>query len=469
MFDARDDYQQQHQQGKKNPTLRKDYPPAYLEWQRIVTKKMSHLSKPQAVGLAMWSFGIAVTHCCGLSTVTVFLAEVLGQKENNIRERLRQWYKEGSDRGGRKRASIDVKASFVPLLQWILSWWSSESKNLVLAADASTLGERFTVLLISVVVRGCGIPVAWKIVGATDKGSWKPYWIELFEQIQSGIPHDWKVIVTTDRGLYAKWMYEAIKQCQWHPFMRINQQGFYHLTSHQRGFSPAWMPLQELIVKVDQHFQGHVTCFKSNSLSCTLLARWDQGYSDPWLIVTDLPPSEATICWYGMRSWIECLFKDLKRGGLGWHHTKMTDPQRAERLWLAIAVATLWMVSLGGKADASIRENSLSLFEPEGFDGEKSTQQADSGSSSSKVSPESQSTTPENDRSLIEPVQSSPTPMEINFYTEEASVPGLPHRSNQPRWLSCFRRGFVRLLAALIKQDPLPTVGLIPDYSFATG
>lgn len=284
----------------KNRLLRKDYPTAYLEWQRIVTTKMTHLSKPQAVVLAMWSFGIAVTHCCGLSTVTVFIAELLGQKQNNIRERLRQWYKEKPPRPDRKLANLDVRASFVPLLQWILSWWSDSSKNLVLAADASTLGERFTVLLISVVVRGCGIPVAWKIVGATDECCWKPYWIELFELIKPGIPHDWKVIVTTDRGLYALWMYEAIKQCHWHPFMRINQQGFYRLTSHERGFSPAWMPLQDLIVKVGQHFQGHVTCFKSNSLSCTLLARWDEGYSDPWLIVTDLPPMDAKIYWYGM-------------------------------------------------------------------------------------------------------------------------------------------------------------------------
>jgi len=43
--------------------------------------------------------------------------------------------------------------------------------------------------------------------------------------------------------------------------------------------------------------------------------------------------------WYSMRSWIECLFKDSKRGGLAWHHTKITDPKRAERHWLAIAIA----------------------------------------------------------------------------------------------------------------------------------
>ena len=31
-----------------------------------------------------------------------------------------------------------------------------------------------------------------------------------------------------------------------------------------------------------------------------------------------------------MRSWIECSFKDTKRGGFDWHQTKTTDPVRAE-------------------------------------------------------------------------------------------------------------------------------------------
>lgn len=91
---------------------------------------------------------------------------------------------------------------------------------------------------------------------------------------------------------------------------------------------------------VGQGWAAPVTGLKNNSLVCTLLAQWDRGYTDPWLIVTDLSPQQAHSCWYAMRSWIECLFKDIERGGLGGHHTKMPDPQRVERLWLAIAVAT---------------------------------------------------------------------------------------------------------------------------------
>ena len=203
-----------------------------------------------------------------------------------------------------------------------------------IALDATTLSDRFTVLAICVVYRGCGIPVAWKIVEATKPGSWKPHWLSLLSDISTHIPHDWFVIVTTDRGLYADWLYKKIKSIGWHPFMRINQIGQFKLTGDQE-----WQSLNALVPQVGQSFQGMVTCFKTHSIECTLLGRHDQGYAEPWLIVTDLSPEIANVCWYSMRCWIECLFKDNKRGGFSWHHTKIADPKRAERHWLALSVA----------------------------------------------------------------------------------------------------------------------------------
>ena len=83
-------------------------------------------------------------------------------------------------------------------------------------------------------------------------------------------------------------------------------------------------------------------------------ACWEKGYEHAWLIITDLEPEQANICWYGLRTWIECGFKDNKRGGWQWQNSKITDPARAERIWLAISVATLWLVSVGGEADAKM-------------------------------------------------------------------------------------------------------------------
>ena len=44
-------------------------------------------------------------------------------------------------------------------------------QQIALAMDASTLGQRFTILSICVVIRGCAIPVAWKVVEATRAGA----------------------------------------------------------------------------------------------------------------------------------------------------------------------------------------------------------------------------------------------------------------------------------------------------------
>lgn len=60
------------------------------------------------------------------------------------------------------------------------------------------------------------------------------------------------------------------------------------------------------------------------------------------MVLTDLSPEEADVCWYGMRTWIESGFKDFKRGLWGWHHSKMQEASRVERLWLAMAVAQVW-------------------------------------------------------------------------------------------------------------------------------
>ncbi len=189
--------------------------------------------------------------------------------------------------------------------------------------------KRFTVLVISVVYRGCAIPVAWRVVGAEQKGAWEPHWLGLLKKLAGCVPEHWTVIVTLDRGLYSPWLYAKIVSLGWHPFMRINKQG------HFRPLGEAkFRGLATAAPTVGSAWCGKVDCFsqETSRLQFTLLARWDEGYEEVWLIVTDLAPEQATAVWYGMRSWIEGGFKDTKRGGWHWHQTKMTDPQRAERL-----------------------------------------------------------------------------------------------------------------------------------------
>jgi len=322
------------------------------QWTAEVGTAFPNLSKPQATALAWWSFGMVLARSCALTTVAFFLAKLLLQGVPTLLGRLREFYQEApaksGSRRGHQRQQLEVTTCFGPLLRWILQGWPNQ--QLAVAIDASTLGTLFTVLCVSVVYRGCAIPVAWKIVPATGKGSWQPLWLSLLASFAGCVPPGWTVLVTADRGLWAKWLFEGIRKLGWHPLLRINQGG----TFRPQGWVH-FVPLASLTPQVGSQWRGRGTAFSTATaqLECTLLAFWGAGHAEVWLLLTDLPPESGQATWYGLRSWIEQFFKDCKRGGWQWQRTRMTVPARAERLWLSLAVATLWLVRVGGAAEVA--------------------------------------------------------------------------------------------------------------------
>lgn len=320
------------------------------QWSATVSRYLSHLSGPQAGVLALWSLGMVLSGSCGLSQVSTLLALLLGQQEETVRQRLREWYYPAADKAGQQRRTLEVQTCFAPLVHWVLAWWPEQSRELALALDATTLGQRFTVLCVSVLVRGCAIPVAWKVLAYNQKGSWQPHWQHLLRSLDGAIPADWTVLVLADRGLYAPWLYRQMVAQGWHPFLRINLGA----KACVEG-TDCWHWLSQWLPAVGQQWASRVTCFaeRKNQLNCTVLLCRESGYEEAWAIVTDLAPEQVQAAWYRLRTWVEGGFKDYKRGGWGWHHTKMVDPERAERLWLALAVSTLWVVGVGCQAEVS--------------------------------------------------------------------------------------------------------------------
>ena len=375
------------------------------QWEETVSRHLPHLSKPQAVVLALWSYAMVVSQSCGTTTAAMWLSELLGGKADTWRQRLREWCYPAQQKKGNQRSEVVVVSCFAPLLRWIVTWWAEGEHRLALALDASTLSDRFTVLCISVLYRGCAIPVAWCIVPTGEAGAWKPDWIALLDSLDGVIPVEWTVIVLADRGLYARWLYQEIQSLHWHPFLRINKGG----KARPKG-SDTYHWLATFVPVHGYAWSGPVRCFTeaSSRLDCTLVARWDADYQDPWLIVTDLLPAQADVAWYAMRAWIECGFKDTKRGGWNWHYTKMQDPARAERHWLVMAVATLWVVSVGGVVDAEQPASTLAAL---------------------------------------------PQTHRARTHTKG--------RQN-PRKTSCFARGIMRITVALLKGDGLPTTQFVP-------
>jgi len=146
---------------------------------------------------------------------------------------------------GAQRQALVMESCVTPLLAWVLRGW--EGNQLALALDATQLGQRLVVLAISVVYRGCAIPVAWAILPAGHKQAWRPVWLRLLRRLRPALPRAKLVIVLADRGLYARWLFRRIVRLGWHPFLRVNRGGTFDppaALSHDpcAALSPRWAP-----------------------------------------------------------------------------------------------------------------------------------------------------------------------------------------------------------------------------------
>jgi hypothetical protein len=188
--------------------------------------------------------------------------------------------------------------------------------------------------------------------------------------------------------------------------LRINTGGTFRPVGQGQGGT-----LKTLVPTPGTAWQGSGLACKGRNrqLHCTLLACWEAGDKDPWLILTDRPPEASTACGYGLRAWMEQGFKITTRAGWPWQHTHMTQPDRAARLWLAVAVATLWLLSVGGEADATIPASTV----PEG--------------------------------------------------TGLVPAPPRRRRATRLRLVRVFRRGWTLILVALLDQAPLPIGRFMPE------
>ena len=212
------------------------------------------------------------------------------------------------------------------------------------------------------------------------------------------------MIVLADRGLYAPWLFRRIARLGWHPFLRINTGG-----SFRPAGAACWRPLTTFVPRPGTRGRGAGRALTRHQGGGTLLARWEEGDQDPGLILTDRPPEASDAGWYGLRAWIAQGLKSTKRAGWQWHRTRMSAPDRAARLWLAVAVATWGLLRGGEAADETLPAS---------------------------------------------------TRLDVT-----ALCPSRPRtrRATRLRLVSVFRQGWVALLVALLRQEPLPEGHVVPE------
>jgi len=76
------------------------HPDRLSQWESEVSSAFPHLSRPQLRGLVLWSAGIALSGCAGIVQISALLALILGQREQAVFQRLREWYLPAKQKSG---------------------------------------------------------------------------------------------------------------------------------------------------------------------------------------------------------------------------------------------------------------------------------------------------------------------------------------------------------------------------------
>ena len=293
------------------------------QMQKTIETHLPHLSQPQLTGLVLWVCGAILAGSACQNAVASALSP--WGRWNNLRQYLREWLYDGSDRTSPCQTQLDVTLCFAPLLRWVLAWW--RSGRLALAIDPTLKGDQTTAIVISVVYRSCAIPVAWRIHRATQKGSWMDPTVELLKELAPAVPREMTVIVLCDRGISSPKLWQQIRAQGWHPCMRYRRNITFCADGGKR------LPAQR---------------------RCTLLVVWYAEQEEPWIILTDLAPDKVGPSWYALRFWIELGFKAIKSLGWKWDKTRRTDPARVSRHWLVLSVATLLALAYGTRVEDAL-------------------------------------------------------------------------------------------------------------------
>ena len=224
---------------------------------------------------------------------------------NNLRQYLREWLYDGSDRTSPCQTQLDVTLCFAPLLRWVLAWWRSgrlapvSSTGQALAIDPTLKGDQTTAIVISVLYRSCAIPVAWRIHPATQRGSWMDPTVELLEELAPAVPHEMSVIVLCDRGISSTKLWQQICAQSLPPATTGGLAPLYALSEEHHLLRRRRQTIARPALPFPSRYRlgrsGRRLQHPQGQSRCTLMVVCYVEQKEPWVILTDLPPKEVGV------------------------------------------------------------------------------------------------------------------------------------------------------------------------------
>ena len=238
---------------------------------------------------------------------------------------------------------VKVEAWYEPQARSVLARLSAAGAEVRLIVDGSKVGSDHQLLMLSVAYRRRAIPIVWTWVKHKRGHSGVKVQEKLLRQVYGLIPKGAKVSLVGDSEFGNPQLLALLESWGWLYALRQSGKELYQ---DQQG---DWHKLNKAVKEGGSIDLGQVLLTKVHQHPTRLVAHWQKGEKQAWLLATNYPDGKITLKAYKYRMWTEEMFGDFKGHGFDLEQTRLRSAHKLHRLTLAVCLLYLWLVAFGSK------------------------------------------------------------------------------------------------------------------------
>jgi hypothetical protein len=255
-------------------------------------------------------------------------------KPESVGQQFRRWL---------KNSSLNPRLIYDPVARQIVG--RMRCRRLRIQIDRVQIKRRQNVLLMSVWYRRRAIPLAWICLPHRGQSHYR-HWVELLDYLENLLADGMTVIILADREFGSVDRLRYVEKKRWAYAIRVKGNVEFYDPAWGQPFD--WLTLKRIAPAIGtQYALTDIKLTKTELYSIHLACAWAVGSDEPWFIATNLSQPIQALKEYRRRFGCEELFSDLKKRGFNWQDSLIRDPQRFARLLLALALLTVFLLTLG--------------------------------------------------------------------------------------------------------------------------
>jgi hypothetical protein len=312
------------------------------DWRRTVAGLMPDRHQHQTRALADLSFAVALAGDCRAGRVSPHVPTDAQPASSRRRfERLLD------------NPRLQPRQAQRELARSLLAHWAGATVLLIL--DETPRANDLRAMCVRVAYARRALPLAWVCYRPDAPPRRLPQLIRgLLRQVRGCLPRGCAVVLLADRGLAWPVLIDFCHESGWHYVLRLQRHIKVRLpdgTERSAG---------QLAPRVGARWYGEAEALKAAGWrGAGVVALWENGMTEPWVLLVDEPGRVRHARVYAKRMWVEESFRDDKSGAFEWGRSAVRNPAHAARLLLIVALAMIQAASVGTESIRSGRRKHL--------------------------------------------------------------------------------------------------------------